>query len=141
MRLVGHRRSDAKAIGALSWLLGAGDMLCFFLFAALGHNQHGETGGMGSIAAIALPFIVAWFAVAPWAGAFYFSPSVAPCDFLRRTALAWLCAWPLALLLRAAVQHRGITVSFDLIALLANGIFLLLWRGAFVRLARYARPA
>ncbi len=141
MRPAGRRRSGAKAIGAFSLLLGAGDTLCFLLFAALGHNQHGETGGIGSIAAIALPFLAAWFAVAPWAGAFYFSPSVAPRDFLRHTALAWLCAWPLALLLRAVVQHRGIAVSFDLIALLANSIFLLAWRGTFVLLARRAKPA
>ena len=141
MRLVGRRRSGAKATGAFSWLLGAGDALCFVLFAALGHNQHGETGGLESVITIALPFIVAWFAVAPWADALDVARVVAPRDFLKHTALAWLCAWPLALLLRAVVQHRGIAVSFDLIALLANGIFLLLWRGAFVLLARRARPA
>jgi hypothetical protein len=119
-----------------SWLLPAGDLAAFLLFSALGRHQHHEANRPLEALIIALPFMAGWLAVAPWFGAFRLT---APPALLRRTAAAWLCAWPVCLLLRAVVQRRAIPPGFDLVALLANALFLLAWRGALaIALARRA---
>jgi hypothetical protein len=115
-----------------SWLLACGDLLAFLLFSVLGRHQHHEANRPLEALIIALPFMAGWLAVAPWFGAFRLAD---PPALLRRTALAWLCAWPVCLLLRAAVQRRAIPPGFDLVALLANALFLLAWRGALAMAA------
>jgi hypothetical protein len=78
------------------------------------------------------PFVVAWIVSAPWLGAFGRLGSAAttwPRHLLKRTAIAWIVAWPLALILRAFWMHEGIPPVFDLIALVANSVLLLGWRG------------
>lgn len=82
--------------------------------------------------ATAAPFLLAWFVVSPRLGVFRAGWRRQGFPALRQVALAWLAAWPIALLLRAALQRRGIPLSFDLVALLANGVFLLAWRGLYL---------
>lgn len=117
-------------------VLVAGDVLAFLLFSVLGRQQHHEATRPLDALIIAAPFIAGWLAVAPWLGAFRLA---APPSFLRRTALAWLCAWPVCLLLRAAVQRRAIPPGFDLVALLANALFLLVWRGVLAMIVARRR--
>ncbi|HXT34599.1 MAG TPA: DUF3054 domain-containing protein [Chloroflexota bacterium] len=112
--------------------LVAGDGLAFLLFAGLGRDQHGESGGALSVVATAAPFLVAWFVVSPRLGVFRSGWRRQGFPALRRVAVAWLVAWPIALLLRAALQRRGIPLSFDIVALLTNGVFLLTWRGLYL---------
>jgi len=125
------RPADAPRVGRVAVLI-VGDILAFLLFARAGHAQHHETAALGSLVVTAAPFVVAWLVCAPWLGAFGRLGSVAttrPRHLLKRTASAWIVAWPLALLLRAFWMHEGIPPVFDLIALVANGVLLLGWRG------------
>lgn len=125
------RPSDAPRLGRVA-VLAAGDVIAFFLFARAGHAQHHETIAFASIAATAAPFVVAWLVAAPWLGAFGRAGSARttrPRRLLTRTALAWVVAWPLALLLRAFWMHEGIPPAFDVIALVVNALLLLGWRG------------
>ena len=115
-------------------LLVAGDLLVFLLFAALGRQSHEEGANLVQVVGTAAPFAIGWFAVAPWLGAF--SSTAPPRAFLERTALAWLCAWPAGLLLRAIILRRGIPLSFAVVVLVTNAVFLLGWRGAYVVLHR-----
>jgi hypothetical protein len=49
-----------------------------------------------------------------------------------RTALAWLLAWPIAMLLRGIFVDHGIPLlSFAIIVLLFNMLLLLVWRWPF----------
>jgi hypothetical protein len=119
-------------------LLAGGDALAFLVFSALGRASHSEAAGLDAIMAVAetaAPFAIGWFAVAPLAGAF--KPEVVgrPRRMLARTALAWLLAWPLGLLLRALIRQAGIPLSFALVTLITNLLILLSWRGAFAWLA------
>lgn len=114
------------------WVLAAGDAVVFVLFAALGHEQHGESTGIGHIVGTAVPFIAGWLVMSPWAGAYRMPRRLELRQVLQRTGFAWLCAWPVALLLRALVLQRGIPLSFALVALITNAIFLGVWRTAFV---------
>jgi hypothetical protein len=98
------------------------------VFSIAGRQSHGEGEALRSIVIVAAPFVVAWLVVA-WFSGVYRSSS------LRRVALAWLVAWPIALALRA-LTGRGVPVSFDLVALLFCGALLLGWRAVVSRLAR-----
>ena len=125
------RPADAPRLGRVAVLV-AGDILAFLLFAVAGHGQHHETITLGRIVATAAPFVVAWLVSAPWLGAFGRLGSAAttrPRHLLQRTAIAWIVAWPLALILRAFWMRAGIPPAFALIALVANAVLLLGWRG------------
>ena len=125
------RPPDAPRFGRVA-VLAVGDVIAFLLFARAGHAQHHETEALGGILVTAAPFVVAWLVCAPWLGAFGRLGSAAttrPRHLLKRTAIAWIVAWPLALILRAFWMHAGIPPVFDLIALVANAVLLLGWRG------------
>jgi hypothetical protein len=106
----------------------------FLLFAGVGRESHQEASGFGAlglVALTALPFALGWFIVAPLLGAFRARATATPGAMLRRTELAWLCAWPATLLLRWAFTQKVPPWSFAAIILLANALFLGAWRTLF----------
>lgn len=115
--------------------LVVGDVLSFLLFAAVGRRTHAESSGIaaiGQIAETALPFVLGWFAVSPWLGAFRRQATQGPRRMVARTELAWLAAWPITLLLRWALSaDHNVPVSFAVVILLANALFLGGWRAVF----------
>ena len=126
--------------------LVAGDVVSFLVFAAVGRGSHGEASGFGAIAQVAvtaLPFAVGWFAVSPFVGAFRRRLTDTPLRMLARTELAWLAAWPVAMLLRRIFVNDGIAPSrflvFALVVLVTNAIILGLWRTAFAGVERLRR--
>jgi hypothetical protein len=116
-------------------MLVIGDLLCFLIFAALGRSSHGEASGFAAIPQIvitALPFAAGWFLVSPFVGAFRHKILAQPRAIVIRTALAWLLAWPVAMLLRGIFVDHGIPpLSFAIIVLLFNMLLLLVWRWPF----------
>jgi len=120
-------------------LLVIGDALAFLVFAAIGRKTHQEAAGLaalGQIAWTAAPFALGWFVVAPFLGAFRRAQTERPERMLKRTELAWLAAWPLALLLRWALSaDHQVPPSFALVILLANAVLLGAWRTVFALVA------
>ena len=116
-------------------MLVIGDLICFLIFAALGRNTHGEASGFAAIPQIiltALPFVAGWFLVSPFVGAFRHKILSQPRAMVIRTAVAWLIAWPVAMLLRGIFVDHGIPpLSFALVVLLFNMLLLLIWRWPF----------
>ena len=116
-------------------LLVIGDLICFLIFAALGRNTHREASGFAAIPQIiltALPFVAGWFLVSPLVGAFRHKILSQPRAMVIRTAVAWLIAWPVAMLLRGIFVDHGIPpLSFALVVLLFNMLLLLIWRWPF----------
>lgn len=116
-------------------MLAIGDMMCFLIFAALGRNSHGETSGFAAIPQIiitALPFAAGWFLVSPFVGAYRRKITAQPRAMVMRTVLAWLLAWPVAMLLRGLfVDHNIPPLSFAIVVLLFNMLLLLVWRWPF----------
>jgi hypothetical protein len=132
------RRAPARPDLRRAAFLAAGDALAFMLFAAIGRASHSEAAGLDAllqVAETAAPFAIGWFAVAPFAGAFEAAVTARPRGMLARTALAWLIAWPIGLVLRALMRHTGIPATFAVITLLTNLCILLGWRGIFAWLA------
>jgi cation transport ATPase len=116
-------------------MLVIGDLLCFLIFVAFGRSSHGEASGFAAIPQIittALPFIAGWFLVSPFVGAFRHNIMAQPRSMVIRTAVAWLLAWPVAMLLRGIFVDHGIPpLSFALVVLLFNMLLLLIWRWPF----------
>jgi len=121
--------------------LAAGDAASFLLFAAVGRTTHNEASGITAllqVAETALPFALGWFAVAPFVGAFRRSKTTGPVRMLARTELAWVLAWPVTLVLRWAIApDHNVPFSFAIVILLANALFLGLWRTAFALIERW----
>ncbi|QBD81228.1 DUF3054 domain-containing protein [Ktedonosporobacter rubrisoli] len=117
-----------------------GDALVFLIFAALGRRSHGEAAGLDAllqIALTALPFALAWFVVAPFLKVYRRDVDTDPLRMVKRTLLAWVCAWPVALILRSVfVDHAIVPLTFALISLLANALLLLIWRWPFSLMQR-----
>ena len=113
-------------------MLVIGDLLCFLIFVAFGRNSHGEASGFAAIPQIiitALPFIAGWFLVSPFVGVFRHKILTQPRSMALRTALAWLLAWPVAMLLRGIFVDHGVPpLSFAIVVLLFNMLLLLIWR-------------
>jgi hypothetical protein len=131
----GGLRAGAGRVAALT----LGDLVAFVVFAALGRETHNEVTGLGAIGETlwtALPFALGWFLVAPWLGAFKRAGAGRPLQMLRRTEIAWLASWPVALLLRWTFtpDHHLPPLAFAIVALLANAVILGGWRTAFAAL-------
>lgn len=120
--------------------LVAGDALSFLIFAGVGRNTHGEVSGLaalGQVALTALPFALGWFLVSPWVGAFRRSATDTVRRMLQRTEIAWLASYPAALALRVLFDPKHqMPISFAIVILLANAVFLGLWRTVFALVAR-----
>jgi hypothetical protein len=121
-------------------LLVTGDALCFLAFAGAGRNTHGEASGLGAlgqVALTALPFALGWFLVSPWVGAYRRATTNSVRRMLTRTELAWLASYPAALILRVilAPDHQ-MPLTFAIVVLLANALFLGVWRTAFALVER-----
>jgi len=131
----GGLRSGYGRIAALV----VGDLIAFVVFATLGRDTHHEATGFDAIGQTlwtALPFALGWFLVAPWLGGFRRAGAERPLQMLRRTEIAWLASWPVALLLRWAFtpDHHIPPLAFAIVALLANAVILGGWRTAFAAL-------
>lgn len=123
-----------RATGRRTAALVAGDSVALLAFAALGRRSHGEAAGLGALVEVfmtALPFIVGWLAVAPWAGAFDPARTRGLVPMLRATALGWLGGLLLGAAVRAALIGRlspwtFYAVTFAVALLLLGG-----WRATF----------
>lgn len=133
---------DVRSIWPRVALVG-GDVVSFLVFAGVGRQSHSEASGLGAIGQIAttaLPFALGWFLVSPFAGAFRRSLLGAPRRMLAQTELAWLAAWPVALVLRwALAPDHQIPLSFAIVVLVSNAVFLGLWRFVFAAMTRSRR--
>ena len=112
-----------------------GDAISFVVFALVGRHSHNEAAGLSAIGvtlATAAPFAAGWFAIAPWLGSFKRSATTGVRAMLTRTELAWLCAWPAAVVFRWAFgpDHK-MPISFAIVILIANAVFLGVWRSLF----------
>lgn len=109
--------------------LVVGDVLVFLIFATIGRRSHGEENSLLYTFLVALPFLVAWFAVSPFIGAFKRGLEVNPRQMFVRTLLSWIAAWPIALILRGIfVDHQVPPPTFWIVSFISNFILLMLWR-------------
>ncbi len=115
---IGKERSTSRYI----IVLASGDLLAFLAFSAIGRGSHGEATGLAAIPAVivtAAPFAIAWFIVSPFIGVYRKELVANPRKMARRTFIAWMLSWPVAMALRGIfVDHA---VHFFCICRLSNG--------------------
>jgi hypothetical protein len=119
-------------------LLVAGDVLAFHAVTAIGLLSHGELNSLEQLphlVEVAMPFAAGWLLAAPFLGAFRSDVAAPPRRMVVRTALAWLIACPIGLLLWSLVRQRPIQPAFAIVTFLTNLIVLLGWRATFALLA------
>jgi len=124
-------------------LLVIGDAIAFLIFAAIGRRSHGEAASISSflqVAGTAAPFVLGWFIVAPFIGAYRRRQTTGVGNMAQRTALSWVAAWPAALLFRGIAVDRAVPpLTFMLISLISNMVFLEVWRALFAWLSSLKR--
>lgn len=135
---VAQRPSATRSRWRIAGLV-AGDAISFLVFAASGLRQHNEaTGLITQVVVTALPFALGWFLVSPWVGAYRQGATEGVRRMLTRTELAWLASYPVALILRVIfAPDHAMPISFAIVILLANAVFLGVWRSAFALVERF----
>ena len=117
-----------------------GDMAVFLAFVILGQTEHGVIQGRAFVRT-ALPFAVVWFAISPWLGAYRASTLYNPRTTAWRIPLIWLLCGVVAVLARALLTDRPLTLAFALVAIAVQGMLLVGLRGLFMIVAsRFSRP-
>lgn len=117
-------------------VLLAGDIVALWLFVLVGQADHQTVdkanpllGALPNVVSLAAPWLVlAWLLRAYPRGST--PPTVA--GFMGRSALAWVLAVPLGLVIRMLWLDRGgIPIPFLVVTLAVGGMFLLGWRLIF----------
>lgn len=115
--------------------LVSGDVVSFLAFAMIGLASH---RGLASIINIpdvvitAAPFALGWFVLAPFTGVFNPTITSHPRSMLTRTALTWVVACLIGLVVRALVNQSGVPpLTFALITFTTILLILSAWRGSF----------
>jgi hypothetical protein len=114
-----------------------GDILCFLIFVSLGSDAHGKGVNFLYSLWLSIPFLAAWFIVAPFVGAYRSDVATRPAKMVLRTLLCWVASWPVAMFFRwLLVEHvtpvsLGSFLSFSAVVLITNFILLVIWRWPF----------
>ncbi len=126
-----------------SLVLLLGDLVTLVVFALIGRRTHDEAVGLaavGEVLTTAAPFVLAWAPVAVLLGAVRASNTASVAPMVMRTLLAWVCALPVAILIRALILGRPSPLVFYAVAAGTGLLMLLCWRLVFV-LAQRRRAA
>jgi hypothetical protein len=130
MRNSTSSKSSSGSLALARLVLVAGDTLVFVFFAIQGRATHGlplDTSPILTVVVIAAPFAVPWFVAAWLMGVYRGDLARRPIPLLTRTAIAWLVAGPIGLLLRAVLLQRAILIPFAMTAIGINAALLLGW--------------
>jgi Protein of unknown function (DUF3054) len=108
--------------------LALGDITTLALITGFGFATHGELGSAGlRLLTTFIPLLIAWFAVAPFLGAYDLQRAVTPSQ-LWRPFWAMILAAPLAAWLRGAWLHAPILPIFVLVLGGFSSLGILAWR-------------
>lgn len=118
----------------LLWLI-IGDVLAVLVVTMLGFATHyGEVTGTRWLTSF-LPVLAAWFAVAPFYGAY--DPALSQQSTqVWRPLLAAVVSAPLAATLRSLMLNNTVFPVFVLVMMATNGLGFLIWRWLWTRLVR-----
>lgn len=108
-------------------ILVIGDILSLVLWVIVGLESHQMTSNViMDVLRVSAPFVIGWFVVAYWTGAYRVDEGRA--RFMGRTALTWIAAVAIGLLLRATIFGDGFVPTFALVTLVVTGVFTQGWR-------------
>ena len=112
-------------------IIAAGDLAVFVGFVFLGKAEHGMVHG-GALVRTALPFAIVWFVSSPWLGVYNSSTILDSKRTVWKVPVIWVLCGSLALLIRAILSDRPLTLAFSLVSIVVQGGLLLCWRSVFI---------
>jgi hypothetical protein len=116
-----------------------GDIAILLLFAAIGRSSHNEGGGVLATIAVAAPFLVGWFVAAAWTRPYARQALRSVRNAVIITLRTWLAGGIIGLVIRSILEWRITPLTFVVIALGFNGVFLCAWHAALARFATRCR--
>jgi hypothetical protein len=138
-RQVGQAEEGGNQPGyVLSLVLG--DVLVFLLFAFFGLTSHHEINSgplLLQVVWVALPFMLAWFLVAPWLGVYRRRLERSTRRMTFYTLRAWVISWPVAMAFRWFLVERlhpvtpDLFLTFSLVVFFTVLVLLIVWRWPF----------
>lgn len=118
-------------------ILAIGDVVAVLVFVLVGLENHRMTSNLlFNVVRIAAPFLIGWFVVAPFTGAFSRPLLHRPGAFMLRSVLTWLVGIGIGLVLRNTIFGEDFSRVFAIVTLVFTGIFILSWRGLFALVSR-----
>jgi hypothetical protein len=131
-------RSDDNTAASLprALALAAGDTAALLLFATIGRFNHHEALTLAGSFETAAPFLIGWFATAPFLGGF--SKKAQGGDVgaaVGAAAKSWAAAIPLGIVIRSVLRGYTPDKAFIIVSFVATAVMLLGWRAAAASLA------
>jgi hypothetical protein len=109
-------------------LAAAADVVAILVFVAIGRRNHDEGEAIGSILAVAAPFLIAlcagWIAARAWTHPMQ----------IESAFIIWPVTVAVGMILRNLVFDRGTALPFIIVATCVTGLFLVGWRLAANRM-------
>ncbi|WP_435129299.1 DUF3054 domain-containing protein [Halobaculum sp. D14] len=126
-----EQRIDRRALP-----LAVGDLLVIVAFIYVGTVTHGETSfppagaqTVGTVLAVAAPFLVGWVVCAPLIGAYSAGAAESPKASVPLAVRSWIPAAVVGLALRATPWvGGGVAVTFAVVMLVVGSVSLGVWR-------------
>ena len=115
----------------LPLILPLGDLAVFALFLLAGASNHNDGLSAATAGRIFLPLVAVWFVVGTPLGVFH-PPLSERLDVQWRLLLIWPACGLLALGLRSVLFDREFMSAFTVVALVFNGVLLVVWRLVYV---------
>lgn len=112
--------------------LAVTDALAIITFACIGRSNHGEALDVVALLGTAAPFLISWFAVSPFTGAFSRAATSSKTGVPKGIFLGWAVAIPLAIALRGVLKGAIPPAPFIMISLVSTMILLSIYRFAFL---------
>jgi hypothetical protein len=116
-----------KGLTPREFLLYAGDLTCFLIFALMGLRSHEDGITADSLIRVAVPFQVSWLIMTLLLRG---QPGIGDITKPRNVVRVWIPSLVFGLLIRSLVFGRAFAPTFAIVAFLINGLLLILWRTA-----------
>jgi hypothetical protein len=116
---------------ALLTTIVIGDICVFMLFIVFGKSEHGVTLWQSFIRTL-LPFAIAWFSISPWLGSYRTSTLYSFRKIAFKIPFTWILCGVFAVIARVLITDSSFLITFAIVAILFQGLFLIMWRCIFM---------
>jgi hypothetical protein len=114
------------------WTLVVGDTLALLLFSAIGRSNHAEDINLLDTIITAAPFLISWFLISPFLGAFSRNATSSKLSAFTGIIPGWIVSVPIGLGIRGLIRHTVPPTPFIIVSMIATLLILSSWRFLYV---------
>lgn len=104
--------------------LAALDLCAILLFAFIGTSSHNSASDYLAVLAVAVPFLISWFATAPFLGLYSQDATSDKVSAFKTTAKGWIVAIPLGCVLRGLIKGYVPPFPFVIVTMIATFVVI-----------------